>query len=123
MPYGFCDSGIFYEVGGFREGFEGSQDWDLFLRITEKLTPEEIGHVPYVLYHWRSSKDSTATSLSTKNYVIPRSLLSVNDTLKRRKIKAIAKVDDEVNGYYGYILAFQMSRLYRFLSRLKIVLN
>ena len=35
IRYGFFDSGIFYEVGGFREGFEGSQDWDLFLRITE----------------------------------------------------------------------------------------
>jgi GT2 family glycosyltransferase len=94
-----CKLGVFRDVGGFREGFEGSQDWDLFLRITEKLKVEEIGHVPHVLYHWRSTKNSTATSLSTKKYVIPRSLLSVNDALKRRKADATARLDDEKNGY------------------------
>ena len=95
----FCRTQDFREVGGFREGFEGSQDWDLFLRITEKLKTEEIGHVPGVLYHWRSTKNSTATSLSTKNYVIPRSLRSVNDALKRRKVNATATVADRTNGY------------------------
>ena len=95
----FCRTQDFREVGGFREGFEGSQDWDLFLRITEKLKTEEIGHVSHVLYHWRSTKNSTATSLSTKKYVIPRSLRSVNDALKRRKVKAIATVADRTNGY------------------------
>ncbi|MDH5527970.1 MAG: glycosyltransferase family 2 protein [Nitrospirota bacterium] len=40
-------------VGGFREGFDGSQDWDLLLRLVEKVPPEGIIHIPHVLYHWR----------------------------------------------------------------------
>ncbi len=40
-------------VGGLREGFEGSQDYDLFLRLSEKT--QHIAHVPGILYHWRAS--------------------------------------------------------------------
>ena len=41
------------EVAGFREGFEGSQDSDLALRILPHTTPGQVRHIPYVLYHWR----------------------------------------------------------------------
>jgi GT2 family glycosyltransferase len=41
------------EVGGLREGFEGSQDFDLALRVSERTRPERIRHIPWVLYHWR----------------------------------------------------------------------
>ena len=40
-------------VGGFRPGFEGSQDHDLALRVSRATSPERIRHVPAVLYHWR----------------------------------------------------------------------
>ncbi|HEY0649274.1 glycosyltransferase family 2 protein [Phenylobacterium sp.] len=40
-------------VGGLREGFEGSQDFDLALRVSERTTPQHIHHIPWVLYHWR----------------------------------------------------------------------
>ena len=40
------------DVGGFRTGYEGSQDYDLFLRITKRT--QRIAHIPKVLYHWRS---------------------------------------------------------------------
>ncbi|MBI1198233.1 MAG: glycosyltransferase [Phenylobacterium sp.] len=40
-------------VGGLREGFEGSQDYDLALRVSELTTRERIHHIPWVLYHWR----------------------------------------------------------------------
>jgi glycosyltransferase involved in cell wall biosynthesis len=55
-------------VGGFREGLEGSQDWDLALRCSERLTSEEIGHVPIVLYHWRAVAGSTAQNVGEKSY-------------------------------------------------------
>ena len=41
-------------VGGFRIGFEGSQDWDLALRIIDRTVPKRIVHIPHVLYHWRA---------------------------------------------------------------------
>ena len=40
-------------AGGLREGFEGSQDYDLALRISEMTAPARIHHIPWVLYHWR----------------------------------------------------------------------
>ena len=44
------------EIGGLRSGFDGSQDHDLFLRITEKT--DKIEHIPYVLYSWRENFSS-----------------------------------------------------------------
>lgn len=41
------------KIGGFREGFEGSQDYDLALRFSEQTTAARIRHIPTVLYHWR----------------------------------------------------------------------
>jgi len=46
------------EVGGFDPEFEGSQDWDLVLRVTERA--REVLHVPRVLYHWRTLQTSAA---------------------------------------------------------------
>ncbi len=46
------------EVGGFDREFEGSQDWDLVLRVTERA--RRVVHVPEVLYHWRALESSTA---------------------------------------------------------------
>ena len=48
-------------VGGFREGYEGSQDWDLLLRVLEHVRPDQVVHVPHVLYHWRVHSESTAS--------------------------------------------------------------
>lgn len=50
------------KVGGFREGFEGSQDHDLVLRCSEETTPERIRHIPRILYHWRAISGSTASA-------------------------------------------------------------
>jgi len=55
-------------VGGLRAEFEGSQDWDLALRTSARVKPEQIKHIPRVLYHWRAIAGSTATELSAKQY-------------------------------------------------------
>ena len=49
-------------VGGFREGFEGSQDYDLALRIIDQITPDSIRHIPHVLYHWRIIPSTFSTT-------------------------------------------------------------
>ncbi len=53
-------------IGGFREGLEGSQDWDLTLRATTDLDPARIHHIPKVLYHWRAIPGSTAFVIDEK---------------------------------------------------------
>ena len=56
------------EVGGFRVGYEGSQDWDLAMRVIERTAPDRIRHIPKVLYHWRSVPGSTAMVIGAKSY-------------------------------------------------------
>ena len=56
------------QVGGFRLGYEGAQDWDLVLRISELVDPQRIHHIPEALYHWRSVSGSTAKDIGEKNY-------------------------------------------------------
>jgi glycosyltransferase involved in cell wall biosynthesis len=60
---------VLREAGGLRPGFEGSQDWDLALRVTERVAADHIRHIPRVLYHWRASEGSTALHLGEKKYV------------------------------------------------------
>ncbi|MFN3512982.1 MAG: glycosyltransferase family 2 protein [Phenylobacterium sp.] len=48
-------------IGGFREGFEGSQDWDLALRISE--VTDRVRHIPAILYHWRQESGLTSFSV------------------------------------------------------------
>jgi glycosyltransferase involved in cell wall biosynthesis len=56
------------EIGGFREGFEGSQDYDLALRCIERLQPEQVRHIPRILYHWRMIGGSLAAIPDAKPY-------------------------------------------------------
>ncbi|MFV0380808.1 MAG: glycosyltransferase family 2 protein [Breznakia sp.] len=57
---------ILHEIGGFRQGFEGAQDFDLFLRVL--LKTDRFYHIPKILYHWRMIEGSTALNPSSKNY-------------------------------------------------------
>lgn len=76
------------DLGGFREGFEGSQDYDLALRFTEDLAAKNIRHISQILYHWRSTSGSTAATLNAKNYAAKAGLKAVTEHLKRLKVKA-----------------------------------
>ncbi|MFC3124954.1 glycosyltransferase [Pseudoroseomonas globiformis] len=49
-------------IGGFREGLEGSQDWDLALRATQGLPQHAVRHIPMVLYHWRQNGGTASFS-------------------------------------------------------------
>ena len=74
------------EVGGFREGFDGSQDYDLILRIVELA--KSIRHIPEVLYHWRVVEGSTALDQFAKPYAFEAARRAVDEHLKRRNIEA-----------------------------------
>ncbi len=73
------------EVGGFRVGYEGSQDWDLALRVIERIKDQShIRHLPKVLYHWRAIAGSTALMLSEKNYPLEAARRALTDAFARR---------------------------------------
>lgn len=71
------------KVGGFREGLEGSQDWDLVLRVSERLSADQIVHVPHVLYHWRMHAGSTSSARAAKPYATRAGARAVTDHLSR----------------------------------------
>ena len=71
------------EVGGFRTGFEGAQDYDLVLRVTERLTHDQIVHIPRVLYHWRTHAGSTAATAEAKPYAYESARRAVAEHLQR----------------------------------------
>ena len=88
------------KVGGFRVGFEGAQDFDLFLRVTE-LT-DKIHHIPRILYHWRMVEGSTSMVIDNKSYAVERGKKAIEDALKRRKINGHVEVDER-STYYRVI--------------------
>lgn len=75
-------------LGGFREGFEGAQDYDLALRAIEALEPREIRHIPRILYHWRMVPGSTAVTAFEKDYAARRAQRAIEEHLARRNIPA-----------------------------------
>lgn len=77
---------VFEAVGRFRTGYEGSQDHDLLLRVTERT--DRVYHVPEILYHWRAVEDSTAGSAGVKPYVHTSGRQAVEDALARRGVGA-----------------------------------
>lgn len=80
------------EVGRFRDGFDGSQDYDLMLRTTEKA--RKIAHIPEVLYHWRAISGSTAHAQGEKPYAYAAAISAVNSALERRGISATVSMTD-----------------------------
>jgi O-antigen biosynthesis protein len=76
------------KVGGMRKGFEGAQDLDLFLRVEEVTTPDNIKHIPQIGYHWRSHEESTASKGRQKAYVFDSAARSIQDALSRRRLDA-----------------------------------
>ena len=76
------------ELRGFQSGFDGVQDWDLLLRLTEGVCSGAIVHVPHVLYHWRTGQGSTASGVYHKPRVEAAQLEVMHAMLRRRDIAA-----------------------------------
>ncbi len=83
-------------LGGFREGFNGAQDHDLALRVIEQLAPQQVVHVPKVLYHWRAISGSTALDAGEKNYAAEAGRRAVREHLVRKGIAADVLAAPEV---------------------------
>ncbi len=80
------------EVGGFREGYDGAQDYDLLLRVTERTN--RIAHIPAILYHWRKSATSVAFNIANKPRAVENGKCALEDAMRRRGVDAEVLVVD-----------------------------
>jgi O-antigen biosynthesis protein len=81
---------IVQELGGFRTGFEGSQDYDLALRVIKMIEPETIRHISRILYHWRAVKGSAASGLDSKPYAYELARKAINEHFERIGVNAVS---------------------------------
>jgi len=71
-------------AGALRTECDGAQDHDLLLRLTENCAADDIRHVPEILYHWRKSATSTASSVEAKPYAVQAGVEAVGSHLRRK---------------------------------------
>lgn len=80
---------ILRKIGGFRIGLEGSQDYDLALRLTEQISENRIRHIPRILYHWRAIQGSVALSGDEKPYAHERAREALRSHFERMGKRAV----------------------------------
>lgn len=100
-----CRTSILKEIGGFRVGFEGSQDYDMLLRFIEKTN--RIIHIPKILYHWRIHKASAAQSEDAKPYAYIAAQKALTEHFDR--VQQPAKVDF-LPGFRGYSIRYNYDK-------------
>jgi len=89
---------LYKKTGGYRKRFDGSQDFDMTLRLTEKA--KKITHIPKFLYYWRGHKQSVAARVGAKPYVIEAGRQAVAEHLKRINLKGeVAPINKEASAY------------------------
>ena len=82
--FGVYRTSVVRAVGGFRLGYEGSQDYDLALRVIDATTPAKIRHIPAILYHWRSTGGGATFSQTFQEQCIISARKALADHLERR---------------------------------------
>ncbi|MGJ7488832.1 glycosyltransferase family 2 protein [Variovorax sp. ZT4R33] len=97
---GVFETALLREIGGFRTGFEGAQDYDLVLRCLERVRADQIRHIPKVLYHWRVHAESTASSKDAKPYAQLAGERALNEHFVRAGIRG--HVTYAGNGYHAH---------------------
>jgi GT2 family glycosyltransferase len=74
------------DIGGFRKGYEGAQDYDVGLRLMERT--DRIHHIPKILYHWRKIPESLASSGAAKTWAMDAGERALQDYVNRRRLDA-----------------------------------
>lgn len=86
-------------MGGFRLGYEGSQDYDLALRCAGATTPDRIRHISQIAYHWRAIEGSVALDTGAKRYAYDAAKRALGDRLQAIGVDATV-VESHVPGQY-----------------------
>lgn len=84
--------------GYFNPECNGSQDYDIILRLTENA--KSIVHIPKILYYWRCHEGSVASDISVKPYCITSAIKALTNHLKRQKIDATVEAIPTIAGKY-----------------------
>jgi glycosyltransferase involved in cell wall biosynthesis/SAM-dependent methyltransferase len=87
---------LLIDIGGFRPGFDGSQDYDLLLRFTERTG--RIAHIAKILYHWRKIPSSVAGSPTAKPFAYEAARRAIEEATRRRATEA--RVERRLLGSY-----------------------
>lgn len=95
---GIFRTSLVKRLGGFRRGYEGSQDYDLVLRAARELKDSQIHHLGKILYHWRASTGSTALANTEKAYASVAMQKALQDHLRTINLKAA--IDPVANGTF-----------------------
>ncbi len=93
---------ILTAIGGFRLGYEGSQDYDLCLRALGQTTPDKVRHIPRVLYHWRAIEGSTALNIDSKSYALDAARRAMRDYFDAHYPDALVVDAPGANKRFGY---------------------
>ncbi len=86
------------KAGGFKNEYDGAQDYDLFLRCMEQAN--RIEHISKVLYHWRVTKSSTSDNPFNKNYAHDAGKKALEDYFERNNISEVVVNETKDPGYY-----------------------
>ncbi|PPT07178.1 Glycosyl transferase group 2 family protein [Geitlerinema sp. FC II] len=92
-------------IGRFRVGYEGSQDYDLVLRLTEQTS--SIFHIPKILYHWRIHSASASSSAEVKPYAYLAATKAIQEAIQRRGEPG--KVFQHLKSKGTYIVRYKIS--------------
>lgn len=82
---------IVKDIGGFRKGYEGSQDYDLLIRYIDIINEKEIDRIEKILYHWRAIKGSTALNSDEKTYSHINGLKALQDYFYNKDKKIVVE--------------------------------
>ena len=86
------------KLGGERSEFDGAQDYDLILRMSEETS--NIVHIPKILYHWRVHENSTAKAGETaKPYAYEAGIKVLQAHLKRVGLKGTVEHGETLGAY------------------------
>ncbi len=97
--FGVYQTKLVRQLGGMREGFEGSQDYDLALRVLDHAGKNRIIHVPRILYHWRLHPLSTSAGHDAKPYAQTAAMRAINAHLERIGVCAEVRPAPNADGF------------------------
>lgn len=83
-----------------RSEFDGAQDYDLFLRIINNSTIDNVEHIGRILYHWRCHEKSTASNPESKEYAYVAGKRAVEDFFRNRYSEEAEVVETDHKGFY-----------------------